>query len=427
MPSYDSSLEEIKNRIDIVEMISEYISLKKAGHNWKGLCPCHSEKTPSFMVNPSKQIYRCFGCGNGGDIFTFVMQHENVEFKEALRILAKKAGVTLRMSRETAGRAGEKETILKINNQALTFFQQNLKKSPNAGAYLKKRGIGTEAQEHFSLGYAPKSWEDLKKHLEGKGVKTESLLKAGLVTKGDKGLYDKFRNRIIFPIFSLQGEVIAFGGRVMDSSEPKYLNSPETPLFNKGRVLYGFNLAKKHLKDTGNVLLMEGYLDVITAHSFGFRNAVAPLGTAFTSDQGKLIKRFTDNVVIVFDSDQAGVKAAKSASVVFFGSGLDVKVLFLPEKEDPDSFLKKNGKESFSVLLENPLSIIDFILRQKKDKRLIAREAIDIISNISDGILLDGYIKEISEKLRIKEVFIFVELRKLEQRPAPHDIDTGTA
>lgn len=417
MPSYDSSLEEIKNRIDIVDMISEYVSLKKAGQNWKGLCPFHSEKTPSFMVNPSKQIYRCFGCGNGGDIFTFIMQHENVEFKEALRILAKKAGVTLKMSPEHAGRAGEKETLLKIQNHALSFFQQNLKKNTRAADYLKKRGIGEEARKLFSLGYAPKSWEALKKHLEGKGFRIETILKAGLISKSPKGCFDMFRDRIIFPIFNLQGEVIGFGGRVMDSSEPKYLNSPETPLFNKSRVLYGFNLAKNYIKQTGKALFMEGYMDVIPAHINGFTNAVAPLGTALTAEHGKLIKRFTDDVIIIFDSDQAGINAARNAAEILFESGLDVKVLSLPEKDDPDSFLRKNGKEALNDLIENPLSIIDFLIKQKKEKRLIAREAIDTISRISDSLLMDEYIKEMSEKLRIKEVFILEALQKLKKKP----------
>lgn len=422
MPSYDSSLEEIKSRIDIVDMISEYVSLKKAGHNWKGLCPFHAEKTPSFTVNPAKQIYRCFGCGNGGDIFTFVMQHEKVEFKEALRFLAKRAGVTLKMSVEDAGRAGEKETILKIQKYALAFFQNNLLKSPAASSYLEKRGIHEDACKLFYLGYAPKSWDALKKYLEGKGFRAEMIMKAGLITRTAKGYFDMFRHRIIFPIFDLRGDVIAFGGRVMDDSEPKYLNSPETPVFNKGKALYGLNDAKKHIKEADSVLLMEGYLDVIAAHMHGFKNAVAPLGTALTPEHGKLIKRFTDNVMIVFDSDQAGAKASRSAAETLFECGLDTKLLSLPAKDDPDSFIRKNGKEAFSILINKPLSIIDFLVRQKKEKRAIAREAIDTVSRISDSLLLSGYVKELSEKLSIKEVFIFEELQKMKKKTVRSDV-----
>ncbi len=417
MPSYDSSLEEIKSRIDIVELISEYISLKKSGHNWKGLCPFHSEKTPSFMVNPAKQIYKCFGCGEGGDIFSFVMQNENLEFKEALRHLAKKAGVTLKMPEGHAGRAGEKETILNLQKLALSFFQQNLKKDQRAIEYLKKRGITGEAAKDFYLGYAPKSWDALRKHLEGKGFRPEMIAKAGLASKGQKGVFDMFRERIIFPIFNMQGEVIAFGGRIMDAGEPKYLNSPETPVFNKSRVLYGFDRAKKSIKERDSALIMEGYMDVIVAHMHGFTNAVAPLGTALTAEHGKLVKRFTDNVILVFDSDEAGIRAAKRSSETLFECGLDVKVLSLPEKEDPDSFLKKRGKEAFKGLVESPLSIIDFLALQKKERRMIAREAVDIISRISDGLLLDGYVRELSEKLRIQEVFVLEELQKLKKRP----------
>ncbi len=417
MPSNDSSLEEIKSRIDIVELISEYVSLKKSGHNWKGLCPFHSEKTPSFMVNPARQAYKCFGCGEGGDIFTFVMQNENLDFKEALKLLAKKAGVTLKMSPGHAGRASEKETVLKIQKYALSFFQHHLKKNPKASAYLKDRGISGEAVEAFSLGYAPDSWEALKKHLEGKGFRPEMIVKAGVITKSQKGYFDMFRRRIMFPISDLVGETIAFGGRVIDSGEPKYLNSPETPVFNKRRILYGFDKAKKHIKETGSVLFMEGYMDVIVAHMHGFKNAVAPLGTALSSDHGRLVKRFTDNVILVFDSDPAGIKAAKSSAEVLFECGLDVRVLALPDKEDPDSFLNKRGDKAFSDLVQNPLSIIQFLAMQKKDKRMIAREAVEIISRISDSLLLDGYVKEMSDRMGIKDVFIMEKLQKLQKNP----------
>ncbi|MBI4842981.1 MAG: DNA primase [Nitrospirae bacterium] len=415
MPSNDSSLEEIKSRIDIVEMISEYVSLKKAGHNWKGLCPFHSEKTPSFMVNPSRQIYKCFGCGSGGDIFSFVMQHENLGFREALVLLAKKAGVTLKDTGIGAGAAGEKEELFNITRQALDFFRQSLTKSLKAADYLRKRGVGEDAQNFFSLGYAPRSWDALKNHLEGKGFRTEALLKAGLIVRGDKGLYDKFRDRVIFPIFNLQGEAVAFGGRVMDSSEPKYLNSPETPLFNKSRMLYGLNNAKKHIKDAGSALLMEGYLDVITAYTNGFKNAVAPLGTAFTQEQGKLIKRFTDNAILFFDRDEAGVKAAKNATGILVGCGLNVMLSSLPEGEDPDSFIRRQGSEAFNKLLGNPLTLIDFLLQQKKQRHQIIGDAVEIISK-ADDLSQAVHVRRLSEKLKLEERHIYEEIGKIRQK-----------
>jgi DNA primase len=413
MPSDDSTLEEIKDRIDIVDLISGYVNLKKAGQNWKGLCPFHTEKTPSFTVSPAKQIYHCFGCRNGGDIFTFLVRYENLSFPEALKILADRAGVTLKVSPKDAVKTGEKEVLLNIHKDALGFFQQNLAKNTNAMSYLKGRGIDSNVQKLFSLGYALNSWNSLLNYLMRKGYKPEAIKKAGLATQGTKGIYDIFRDRIIFPIYDLKADVIAFGGRSIDGSEPKYLNSPETLIFNKRRILYGLNHAKDSIRNTGYALFMEGYLDVISAHVFGFTNSVAPLGTALTQEHGKLIKRFVEDVIIVFDNDPSGIKAAKSAANILLETGLNVKILSVPEKEDPDSFLRKNGREAFSALLDHPLTIIDFFMRQKGDKRLIAREAIETISKVSDKVLQGDYVKMLAEKLKINEFFIIEELKKM--------------
>ncbi len=416
MPSYDSALEEIKARVDIVDLISEYVHLKQAGQNWKGLCPFHTEKTPSFTVSPAKQIYHCFGCGNGGDIFTFIVRYENISFPEALGILAKKAGVTLKESRKGTMGTGEKETLLNMHRDATRFFQQSLAKNSKAGDYLRGRGIGSDIQEMFSLGYAVNSWNALLTHLTHKGYKTETIRKAGLANQGSKGTYDTFRDRIVFPICDFKGDVVAFGGRSIDGSEPKYLNSPETTIFNKRRVLYGLDRARNSIKQAGYALLMEGYLDVITAHIHGFSNSVAPLGTALTQEQGKLIKRFTENATIVFDSDQAGIKAAKNAANVLLESGLNVEVLSVPDKEDPDSLLRKKGKETFQKLLENPLSVVDFFIRQGGSKHLIAREALETISRAPDNILQDEYIKMLSEKLNVNERNVRDEFKKIKKQ-----------
>jgi DNA primase len=415
MPSHDSTLQEIKDRIDIVDLISEYVSLKKAGQNWKGLCPFHTEKTPSFTVSPAKQIFHCFGCGTGGDIFTFIVRYENLTFPETLKILANKAGVTLK----TSGRpvqTGEKDKLISIHKDTLNFFQQNLKKHSGAQSYLNKRGISRDIQEIFSLGYAPKSWNALLTHLMRKKYNPEHIKKAGLAVQGSKGIYDTFRDRIIFPIYDLKGDVVAFGGRSIDGSEPKYLNSPETPIFNKRKVLYGLNRAKDSIKHDGYAMFMEGYTDVITAHVYGFTNAVAPLGTAFTQEHGRLIKRFTEDVVLVFDSDRAGIKAAKNAASILFDAGLNVKILSFPNNDDPDSFLKKNGKDAFSKLLEHPLSIVDFIAGQGGEKHLIADEIFEIISNIPNEILQDEYIITLSDKLNVNEQRVRDRFKKIRNR-----------
>lgn len=416
MPAYDNTLEDIKNRLDIVDFISEYISLKKAGQNWKGLCPFHTEKTPSFTVSPAKQIFHCFGCNTGGDIFSFLTRYENLTFPEALNVLAKRAGVELKARPGSVQKAGEKETMVSIHKDALAFFEHNLTKSEQSQKYFKGRGIDENTQKLFSLGYAPQAWNALLNYLTKKGHKPEVIKKAGLVSQGSKGFYDTFRHRIIFPIYDLKGDVVAFGGRSIDGSDPKYLNSPETLIFNKRKVLYGLFKAKNAIKESGYALFMEGYMDVITAHVYGISNAIAPLGTAFTQEHGKLIKRFVEDVVLVFDGDQAGIKAAKKAADILLESGLNVKMLLFSAKEDPDSFLRKHGKEAFQKLLDNPLTIIDFLLKLKADKRVLAREAIDSISKVPDKVLQGEYVKMLSEGLKINEVFIIEELKKAGKR-----------
>jgi DNA primase len=430
MPSYDSTLEDIKDRLDIVDFIAEYVNLKKAGQNWKGLCPFHAEKTPSFTVSPAKQIFHCFGCGSGGDIFTFLTRHESLSFPEALKVLAERAGITLKASHGSPAKTGEKEKLLSIHKDAAAFFSQQLPKHTAASAYLKKRGIDAEVQKQFSLGYAPKSWNALLSFLERKGHKGEILKKGGLVTQGRKGRYDTFRDRIMFPIFDLQGDIIAFGGRSIDGSEPKYLNSPETPIFNKRRIIYGLNFARDAIKATGFAIFMEGYLDVITAHLQGFTNAIAPLGTAISPEHGKLLKRFTENVMLAFDSDAAGIKAARSASNILFESDLNVKILPIPDNDDPDSFLRKRGKKEFEKLLGQPLTIIDFFLKHGKDRRVTSREVLETISKVPDKVLQGDYIKLLAEKLNVEEKYVREEFQRMKNRPQrgyqkPH-AGTGT-
>jgi len=422
MSSYNNLLEEIKSRLDIVDVISEYVPLKRAGQNWKGLCPFHSEKTPSFMVNPSKQIYHCFGCGSGGDIFTFLVKYENLSFKESVDVLSKKAGVEIQKHKKPVGGEVGKEGLLNLYRDASIFYQDNLVRHDGALSYLKNRGITSEAIRLFSLGYATEKWDSLLSHLQKKGYKAEIIKKAGLVIAGTKGYYDTFRNRIIFPIFDLRGAIIAFGGRVMDDSMPKYLNSPESPIFYKSKILYGLNLAKDAIKKEGFAIFVEGYLDVITSHMNGFPNTVAPLGTALTAEHGNLIKRFAEKAILVFDGDAAGIKAAKSGISILFESGINAKGILLPEGEDPDSFIRKQGEVSFKDLLEKPLSLVDFFTMQGGEKHFVAREALESISKIPDNILQGHYAKLLSEKLKIEEFFIREELKKIKKKPLSRGI-----
>jgi DNA primase len=427
-----SDLEEVKIRTDIIDVISEYVQLKKSGQNWKGLCPFHSEKTPSFTVSPTKQIYYCFGCSSGGDVFSFLMKYDNLSFQEALNILAKRAGVRLRKVRSSVSDGSVKETLINIHKDATLFYQKNLKNTSKASAYLEDRDIDTEARRLFSIGYAPNVWDALFSFLRDKKYKPETIQKAGLAVRGSRGFYDTFRNRIVFPIFDVRGEVIAFGGRVMDDSLPKYLNSPETPIFNKSGVLYGLSLAKDQIRKKGFVIFVEGYIDVIRAHMNGFSNTTAPLGTALTREHGQLIKRFAGDAVIVFDGDASGFKAAKNGIAVLLESGLNVRVLTMPGGEDPDSFLRKEGREAFAHLIENALSIVDFFITQREtgrfrkgDEHLIAGEILGAVSRIPDRSLQGYHVRQLSEKLNINEIFIMEQLIKIRGKARPGDMDVN--
>ena len=412
----DRILDDIKSRIDIVELVSDYIELKKAGQNYRANCPFHAEKTPSFMVSQSKQIFHCFGCGAGGDIFGFVMKYENLDFQEALKMLAKKAGVQLSGYGFEDGLTERKERLYVIQKEALNAFTGNLKKSKTAVAYLNKRGVSHEMVEAFSLGYADRGRKVLYQHLRTKGFDDLLITQSGLIFTGESGLHDVFRNRIMFPIFNIQGDAVAFGGRVIDDSMPKYLNSPETLLFKKSETLYGLNVAKDEIRKKGYVMITEGYLDVIMCYMHGFLNVVAPLGTALTTGHLQKIGRFTKKVLLVFDSDSAGIAAAKRSLSILYEHGFRSKVLLLPEGDDPDSFLRKNGSRAFQIKLSKSESMVDFILRLKGDKPDNVRTAIGIIDNAKDLILREELFKELAEKSGIREAVLRGETKKYEQK-----------
>lgn len=411
----DSTIEEIKSRIDIVDFLSDYVSLKKAGQNYKGLCPFHSEKTPSFMVSPSKQIFHCFGCNKGGDIFTFLMMYEKMTFSEAVSFLAEKANVTVRGVKDTNAKS-TKEVLFSIYKEASLFFSGNLKKFKDAMNYLKERKINSDSIDMFSIGYSNKEKDSLFNHLKKRGYPLDDIKRSGLVIFGKSGVYDFFRDRLIFPIFDLQNRVVAFGGRIISEQKnaPKYINSPDTMIFKKGELNYGLNIAKNFISEKGYAIIVEGYLDVITCHQYGVKNAVAPLGTALTLDQLKRIKKFSNNILLLFDGDSAGISAAKRALKLCYAESLTTKLLLLPAGEDPDSFLRRHGEKEFKKLLGRSISPIEFLLSLSGNrKRDSVREAISLIATCPDPIQKEEELKELAERTKISELTIREEIKNI--------------
>lgn len=360
-------IEEIRMKNDIVDVISGYVKLQRKGSSYFGLCPFHNEKSPSFSVSPSKQMYYCFGCGAGGNVFTFLMEYENFTFVEALRVLAERAGVELpqlEYSKEAKAQADLKAALLEVNKLAAKYYYYQLRREGGATAmaYLKGRELSDETINQFGLGYSDKFSDDLYRYLKSKNYSDDILRESGLFNVDERrGMYDKFWNRVIFPIMDVNNRVIGFGGRVMGDAKPKYLNSPETKIFDKSRNLYGLNLARVSRKK--NLIICEGYMDVIAMHQAGFNNAVASLGTALTSQQASLLKRYTDEVLIIYDSDEAGTKATLRAIPMLKTAGLSTKVINLRPYKDPDEFIKNLGKEAFQERLDHGMNSFLFELK----------------------------------------------------------------
>ena len=407
-------IDEVKSRCDIVSIISQYISLKNSGSSYSGLCPFHSEKTGSFHVNQNKQIYKCFGCGEGGDVINFIMKIENLDFMEAVKLLAEQNGIEFKTNLSEADKIKMENIKLMqdIHLSAARFYFSNLISSKNPGYdYLRKRGLSDKIIKKFGLGYSPYSWNSLMEYLLSMGYEKNDLVKSGLITHKEKDnkYFDRFRNRVMFPIFDYRGNVIGFGGRVLDDSLPKYLNSPDTILFNKRYNLYGLNYAKKSIKND-TLILVEGYMDLISLYEQGIENVVATLGTALTNEQGKLIKRYASTAIISYDSDEAGVKATLRAIEILRGQNINIKILNLKDCKDPDDFIKKYKKEGFLKAIDDSVSHIAFqinILKRKfdfnKDEHLIkfAKEAALIIKTLSSPVEKDFYIKYVSKEFNI--------------------------
>ncbi|MEE0772399.1 MAG: DNA primase [Anaerovoracaceae bacterium] len=401
--------DEIKSRCNIVDVIGRVVPLKKSGSNYKGVCPFHNEKTPSFVVSETKQIFTCFGCGATGDVLAFVKRYYNLDFRGAVEMLAREYGISL----EGAFRGNkDKEELCEINRQAARFFYRALRERSNPGyTYMKSRGISEEILNKFGIGYADDSWDSLYDHLVSKGFKESKLMELGLISKSKERYFDKFRGRVIFPIMNTSGKVIGFGGRIIGDGEPKYLNSQESSVFQKKYNLYGLNLSGKDVRNEDSIILVEGYMDVVSLYQHGVRNVSASLGTALTENQARLIKRYTKNVILSYDADQAGQNAALRGLDILYAEGCRARVLKVNDGKDPDEFIKKNGKPAFMELVKSALPYGDFKLSMAKSKYDISdeqqrieflKDAVDILKGMNP-IEADIYIKKLAEKTGISE------------------------
>lgn len=410
----DDLIEEIRLKNDIVDVIGSYVKLQRKGSSYFGLCPFHNEKSPSFSVSPGKQMYYCFGCGAGGNVFTFIMEYENFTFMEALKLLAERAQVELpelEYSREAKEQADKKAILLQMNKEAAKYYYVQLRTPAARSAleYLRGRGLSEETIQKFGLGFSDKFGNGLYRYLKEKGYSDELLHESGLFNVDEKhGMYDKFWNRVIFPIMDVNSKVIGFGGRVMGDGKPKYLNSPETNIFDKSRNLYGLNQARISRKR--NLIICEGYMDVISMHQAGFNNAVASLGTALTSLQASLLKRYTDEVLVIYDSDGAGVKAALRAIPMLKGVGLSTKVVNLRPYKDPDEFIQHEGKEAFeqrlqeaenSFLYEIRMSEQNYDMQDPQGKTDFFHEVAARLMAFEDEIERNNYIDSVARKYGI--------------------------
>jgi len=427
----EDSIRQILDRCDIVDIIGSYIPLKRAGQNFKALCPFHHEKTPSFIVNPKKQIYHCFGCGAGGNTVSFVMAQEHLSFPDAIRQLAQRTGVTIpEVTGGNQERNQQRQQIFKVNELAKKFFHRQLllnkdKATRQARAYLKQRGIDRQTVELFEIGLAPDQWDALLQYLKSQGVPLAQMDKAGLIIGRQKadGFYDRFRNRIMFPILDIKGRCVAFGGRTLESDNPaKYINSPESPVYTKGQHLYGLHLSKADILEKDAVIIVEGYLDLITPFLSGVRHVVASLGTALTLDQIRLIRRYTKNVVMLFDSDQAGEAATVRSLDVLIEEGMNVRVANLGKGNDPDSFIREAGAGKFQDHLDRARSLFDFKLESLQasydretieGRAAIAAEMLPTIMRFSNEIVKSEYVRRLAQRLSVAEEALRAEMKKL--------------
>ena len=440
MPSHQSAKEEIKRAADIVQVIGQFVQLKKAGKNFIGLCPFHAEKDPSFTVSSDRQMFHCFGCKKGGDIFAFWMDYHGLTFPEALKDLAERYNVQIIekfSATEEKKRSELRETLLKINKAAVLYFQQALSKTARgnpAADYLKKRAISEEIISEFRLGYAPDKWHGITDYLREHKIDLERAVQAGLIIpKKGGGYYDRFRGRVMFPILNLRGQVVGFGGRVLDDSLPKYLNTPETPVFHKGEFPYGLHASFKTIRQKGIAVIVEGYMDLLALRRHGLDEVVATLGTALTAQHIRKIKGYAKEAVVVFDSDEAGRSAALRSLPLFLNEGLPAKAVVLPNGHDPDSFVNTKGLPEFLKLLDSASSMFDFFLDQKltqddsdiEGKVHVLKEILPVLSQLRNAAQRSLYAGRLSERIGIKEEVVLSELKSFNQDRSGGTLERG--
>jgi DNA primase len=435
MTTYDNRVsQEISERLDIVDIVGETVKLSRKGNRYWGLCPFHAEKTPSFSVTPERNMFYCFGCHAGGDIFSFVMKRDGLNFREALEMLAARAGVKL-VSNSGSREQEQNKKIIEVNQAAAEFYHQLLLSQQGEGArkYLENRGIKAETIIAYKLGYAPDQWNKLEEYLLQKGFSQEYVKLSGLIKRNENrnSYYDLFRKRLMFPIFQYNGDILGFGGRVLDDTLPKYINTPETELYSKRQVLYGLYQARQAIRSTNEAVLLEGYMDCIKLQQAGINNCVASLGTALTSEQARLLCRYTENVLILYDGDEAGQRETLRAIDILAEEALKIRVVTLPEGQDPDDFLEINGKEEFLQYIQNnKLSYIEFKMnRYLKEEKLLNLEAKvrivnalkNDINNLKSPIEKDYYVKILAQKLLMEPNLIYRELKVANRRQNPMD------
>ncbi|MFH0876610.1 MAG: DNA primase [Candidatus Omnitrophota bacterium] len=426
----DAVVSEVLDRSNIVELIASYLPLKRAGRNYKTTCPFHPEKTPSFIISADKQIFHCFGCGVGGNALTFIMQYEKLNFREALETLSQRSGIPLPEPARTEFEKTKHDLakdLFVVYEKTCSFYHGNLltgTPAQSARGYLQRRGLSKETAQKFQLGYAPEGWEALIGHLRSKGIPLSLIEKSGLVVlKEQGGYYDRFRNRIIFPIVDVKNRVVGFGARVLDESLPKYINSPETPIYTKGKHLFGLNLAKDAIRSQDAVIVVEGYLDMMTPFEAGIHHIVASLGTALTLDQIRLIKRFTGHVVMLYDADLAGQLATLRALELLIQEDMDVRIASLPDNEDPDSYVRRVGKEEFLKCIASAKPIFDYKLNylfSKYDvttvtgKDRLVREILPTIKKFQSHTLRSEYIKRTAQSIGLNEEALWEDFKSIE-------------
>ena len=424
----DELVEEIRARSDIVEVISDRILLKKSGANYKGLCPFHSEKTPSFTVSPAKQIFHCFGCNEGGNVYQFVMKIENLSFPDSVLLLARRYGINITEQKVKGVNSSQKNILYDVNAMVAEFFQRQLSESPQGKTgreYIRKRGITDNIIESFKIGYASTSWDGVHQFLKKKGISVDIQNSAGLIKERENGggYVDRFRERIIFPISDSEGRIVGFGGRVLNDtdSRPKYLNSPETLVYKKGNILYGLHITKDFIRKSKEAFLVEGYFDLITAYQYGIKNIIATSGTALTEDHARLLKRYTETVILVFDGDEAGRNASNRGGIVLLNGGVKVKVIPLPQGNDPDSFIRGKSGEGFLNIARESKIFMEYIINKSVaesdlkslDGRIgCINSVLPFLSIVNSPVEKSVYISLLAERTGVSEKAIIDEMNK---------------